>query len=380
MTAFSKFSRCPTTSPSPSTATLSSLRRSWTTTATRSLVRNWRSSKHFSSSCQRFLSGDHAKTLRKQRFTDTEKRNCLEAIKIVAGLVWMGEANFAFRMISIVNTLLLRVSGEAVLVRVGLVAPVERRGQLGRPQHHPSQLPPRQQDQDQPVRLHQGGARRIGPASRLDQHGRHQGLQRLWPQVGLLNLCRIDFDFITTTGPRELCGATTRTCQSGWPTSQATTPLRWLSWAGSSTSPPRWPASPSVPWWKLPLEERSPSQGTPSPTTCRTWRPSPTPCWFVSTGTGPSMPSSRRCTSSSRGWRCSSTTEGPARWRWRRRRWRRRRRSFFSASLIEIVKAIFTHEIKMLILICWKSSLAFNVINTMRTDGWIQHFKKKRDV
>ena len=44
---------------------------------------------------------------------------------------------------------------------------------------------------------------------------------------------------MNTTGPRELAGATTRTCPSGWPTSRATTPPRWLSWAGSSASPPR---------------------------------------------------------------------------------------------------------------------------------------------
>ena len=31
--------------------------------------------------------------------------------------------------------------------------------------------------------------------------------------------------------------------------------------------------------------------------------------------------------------------------------------------------SIFTHETKMLILICWKCFLAFNVLNMTRTDG-----------
>ena len=40
-------------------------------------------------------------------------------------------------------------------------------------------------------------------------------------------------------------GATTRTCPSGWPTSQATTAPRWLSWAGSSevSHGPKFPAA-----------------------------------------------------------------------------------------------------------------------------------------
>ena len=132
-----------------------------------------------------FRSGEHAETLKKQCFTDAKKTNCLEAIKFVANLVWNGEANFVFHMISIVNTLLLRVPGEA---GPQPPRPVERLGQRGRPQHHPPQLPPCQQDQGAgPVRLHQGGARRVAGAAGLDPHGRHQGLRRLWPQVGLFD-------------------------------------------------------------------------------------------------------------------------------------------------------------------------------------------------
>ena len=40
--------------------------------------------------------------------------------------------------------------------------------------------------------------------------------------------------------------------------------------------------------------------------------------------------------------------------------------------------AIFTHKTKMLISICWKCFLAFNVLNMTRTDSWIQNFQKKR--
>ena len=76
-------------------ATAGTLRSSWTTTTTSSSVRPWRSSKFFSTSCQLFLSGEHAETLKKQCFTDAKKTNCLEAIKFVANLVWNGEANFA---------------------------------------------------------------------------------------------------------------------------------------------------------------------------------------------------------------------------------------------------------------------------------------------
>ena len=166
-------------------ATAGTLRSSWTTTTTSSLVRTWRSSKPFPTSCQHFPSGEHAETLKKQCFTDAKKTNCLEAIKFVANLVWNGEANFVFHKISIVNTLLLRVPGEA---GPQPPRPVERLGQRGRPQHHPPQLPPRQQDQGAgPVRLHQGGARRVAGAAGLDPHGRHQGLRRLWPQVGLFD-------------------------------------------------------------------------------------------------------------------------------------------------------------------------------------------------
>ena len=37
------------------------------------------------------ISGDHAKTLKKQTFTDAKKTNYLEAVKYVANLVWNGE-------------------------------------------------------------------------------------------------------------------------------------------------------------------------------------------------------------------------------------------------------------------------------------------------
>ena len=40
--------------------------------------------------------------------------------------------------------------------------------------------------------------------------------------------------------------------------------------------------------------------------------------------------------------------------------------------------AIFTHETKMLISICWKCFLAFIVLKMTKTAGWIQNFKKKR--
>ena len=97
----------------PTMGTAGTLRSSWTTTTTSSSVRPWRSSKFFSTSCQLFLSGEHAETLKKQCFTDAKKTNCLEAIKFVANLVWNGETNFAFLSISIINTILLRVPGEA---------------------------------------------------------------------------------------------------------------------------------------------------------------------------------------------------------------------------------------------------------------------------
>ena len=166
-------------------ATAGTLRSSWTTTTTSLSVRPWRSSSSSQHLVNFFLSGEHAETLKKQCFTDAKKTNCLEAIKFVANLVWNGEAIFVFHMISIVNTLLLRVPGEA---GPQPPRPVERLGQRGRPQHHPPQLPPCQQDQGAgPVRLHQGGARRVAGAAGLDPHGRHQGLRRLWPQVGLFD-------------------------------------------------------------------------------------------------------------------------------------------------------------------------------------------------
>ena len=37
----------------------------------------------------------------------------------------------------------------------------------------------------------------------------------------------------------------------------------------------------------------------------------------------------------------------------------------------------FTHKTKMLISICWKCILTFNVLNMTKTDGWIQNFKKQ---
>ena len=64
------------------------------------------------------FSGEHADTLKGQCFTDSEKTNCLEAVKFVANLVWNGEAVFAFASLLIVegqsrlNTLLLRVPGK----------------------------------------------------------------------------------------------------------------------------------------------------------------------------------------------------------------------------------------------------------------------------
>ena len=42
--------------------------------------------------------------------------------------------------------------------------------------------------------------------------------------------------------------------------------------------------------------------------------------------------------------------------------------------------SIFAHETKMLLSVCWKCILTFNVLDMTRTDGWIQIFLKKRDV
>ena len=64
------------------------------------------------------FSGEHADTLKGQCFTDSEKTNCLEAVKFVANLVWNGEAVFTFASLLVVegqsrlNTLLLRVPGK----------------------------------------------------------------------------------------------------------------------------------------------------------------------------------------------------------------------------------------------------------------------------
>ena len=44
--------------------------------------------------CQLSISGDHAKTLKEQTFTDAKKTNYLEAVKYVANLVWNGEIIF----------------------------------------------------------------------------------------------------------------------------------------------------------------------------------------------------------------------------------------------------------------------------------------------
>ena len=41
--------------------------------------------------CQPSFSGDYAKTLKQETFTDAKKTNYLEAVKYVANLVWNGE-------------------------------------------------------------------------------------------------------------------------------------------------------------------------------------------------------------------------------------------------------------------------------------------------
>ena len=41
--------------------------------------------------CQPSFSGDYAKTLKEETFTDAKKTNYLEAVKYVANLVWNGE-------------------------------------------------------------------------------------------------------------------------------------------------------------------------------------------------------------------------------------------------------------------------------------------------
>ena len=40
--------------------------------------------------------------------------------------------------------------------------------------------------------------------------------------------------------------------------------------------------------------------------------------------------------------------------------------------------SIFAHETKMLLSVCWKCFLTFNVLDMTRTDGWIQIFLKKK--
>ena len=45
----------------------------------------------FMSGWQSSFSGDYAKTLKQETFTDAKKTNYLEAVKYVANLVWNGE-------------------------------------------------------------------------------------------------------------------------------------------------------------------------------------------------------------------------------------------------------------------------------------------------
>ena len=68
-------------------ATASTPRSSWRTTTTSSLV----GFSKFFFLLQPSSSGDYAKTLEKETFTDAKKTNYLEAVKYVANLVWNGE-------------------------------------------------------------------------------------------------------------------------------------------------------------------------------------------------------------------------------------------------------------------------------------------------
>ena len=69
-------------------ATAGTPRSSWRTTTTSSLV-GCSHPQHLRK--QPSFSGDYAKTLEKETFTDAKKTTYLEAVKYVANLVWNGE-------------------------------------------------------------------------------------------------------------------------------------------------------------------------------------------------------------------------------------------------------------------------------------------------
>ena len=69
-------------------ATAGTPRSSWRTTTTSSLVGSSHP-QHLRN--QPSFSGDYAKTLKQETFTDAKKTNYLEAVKYVANLVWNGE-------------------------------------------------------------------------------------------------------------------------------------------------------------------------------------------------------------------------------------------------------------------------------------------------
>ena len=71
-------------------ATASTPRSSWRTTTTSSLV-GFSTFPTFLFLLQPSFSGDYAKTLEKETFTDAKKTTYLEAVKYVANLVWNGE-------------------------------------------------------------------------------------------------------------------------------------------------------------------------------------------------------------------------------------------------------------------------------------------------
>ena len=71
-------------------ATASTPRSSWKTTTTSSLV-GFSTFSTFLFLLQLSFSGDYAKTLEKETFTDAKKTTYLEAVKYVANLVWNGE-------------------------------------------------------------------------------------------------------------------------------------------------------------------------------------------------------------------------------------------------------------------------------------------------
>ena len=66
-------------------------RSSWRTTTTSSLVGSSMPSTSSGSFLKSIISGDYAKTLKQETFTDAKKTNYLEAVKYVANLVWNGE-------------------------------------------------------------------------------------------------------------------------------------------------------------------------------------------------------------------------------------------------------------------------------------------------